>query len=202
MKGLTKIKICGLFRPQDIVAVNKAGPDFIGFVFAKSRRQVTVDQARQLRALLSPDIAVVGVFQNAAPDLILQITKQEIIDLVQLHGGEDENYLRYIREKSGKPVIKAISVSCPKDLEMWQDSAADYLLLDHGSGGTGQTFDWRQIGESHKPFFLAGGLNAKNIRRAINKTRPFGVDISSGAETDGQKDPEKIHDIIRRLRNA
>jgi phosphoribosylanthranilate isomerase len=199
---VTKVKICGLSRAEDIIWVNAAQPDFIGFVFAESHRQVTVEQARKLRGLLSPAISAVGVFRNTDPDSILQVANQRIIDIIQLHGNEDENYLQYIRKKAGGPIIKAISVTGPEDIELWQNSTADYLLLDHGAGGTGQTFDWRQIGKSVKPFFLAGGLHAGNIRQAIEQNQPFAVDISSGVETGGRKDPEKIHDIIRRIRNA
>ncbi len=199
---MTKIKICGLSRPEDIAAANQVLPDYIGFVFAPSRRQVDLEKAAALHAKLSQTIRTVGVFQNADPARIFSVADSGILDLVQLHGSEDETYIRHIREHTGLPVIKAVSVTRGEDIEKWQVSAADFLLLDHGTGGTGRSFDWRLVGQSLKPFFLAGGLHIGNIEEAIRRTRPYAVDISSGVETGGLKDYAKIEAIIRRIRNA
>ena len=198
---MTRIKICGLFRPEDILAVNEAKPDYIGFVFAPSHRQVTLEQSAGLRQHLSQQITTVGVFRNANPEFIYKASDRGIIDMVQLHGSEDEAYLQNIRKYTGRPVIKAISVICPEDIQRWQGSAANYLLFDNGAGGTGQSFDWSLIGNNLKPFFLAGGLNAENIRHAVNQVQPFAVDVSSGVETGGMKDAQKIQTIVRRIRN-
>ena len=198
---MTKIKICGLSRINDIEAVNTAKPEYIGFVFAESRRKVTPLQAKELRMKLSPDIIPVGVFVNETIDNIVSIVRSGIIDVIQLHGDETEEYLREIKELTEKPIIKAVSVSKIGDVQKFTDTHADYLLLDNKSGGTGKAFDWDLIGEINRPFFLAGGLNIENINSAITKTNPFAVDISSGVEADGLKDKDKIVSIVRSIRN-
>ena len=201
---MAKIKICGLTRLCDIEAVNIAKPEYIGFVFAESKRKVTPEQAAKLRAKLLPDIIPVGVFVNETPENILTLVRSGIIDAIQLHGGETEIFIRKIKALTNKPVIKAVSVLKSGDAQKQIDTQADYLLLDNKGGGTGQTFNWDLIGEVKKPFFLAGGLNIENINSAIIKTNPFAVDISSGVEIDGLKNSEKIISIIsiiRRVRN-
>jgi phosphoribosylanthranilate isomerase len=180
--------------------VNIAKPEYIGFVFAESRRMVTPSQAAELKAKLSPDIISVGVFVNEIPDNILWLVRSGIIGAVQLHGDETEAYIENIKSRTDKPVIKAVSVSKKGDVQKWDTTCADYLLLDNKTGGTGSTFDWNLIGELKKPFFLAGGLNIENTPSAILELNPFAVDISSGVETDGLKDREKIISIIRRIR--
>jgi phosphoribosylanthranilate isomerase len=199
---LTKIKICGVTRLCDLDAVNAAQPEYIGFVFAESRRKVTPSQAAELRAKLSPDIISVGVFANEARDNILSLVRSGIIGAIQLHGEETEQYIENIKALTDKPVIKAVSVSKPGDAQKWADTCADYLLLDNKTGGTGQPFDWNLIGEVKKPFFLAGGLTITTIEAAILTIIPFAVDISSGVETHGLKDGEKIRTIIRRIQNG
>ena len=197
-----KIKICGLTRPQDIDALNANKPDYIGFVFAESRRKVTPAQAAGLRKLLSPDIIPVGVFVDEAQENILALLRDGIIDVIQLHGSEDEEYIQKLKHLTDKTIIKAISVQNRGDVQKWSGTAADYLLLDHKGGGTGENFNWDLIGEIDKSYFLAGGLNAQNITEAILKTAPFAVDVSSGVETDGVKDPAKIKEFIWRVRNG
>ena len=197
---MTKIKICGLTRPQDIAAVNAAMPDYIGFVFAPSRRQISPSQAAALRAELARGITPVGVFVDAAADHVLELVRLGIIDAIQLHGAEDEAYIRHLKSLTAAPIIKAIPVQKTGDVQKWQATAADYLLLDNKSGGTGQAFNWELIGKTTKPYFLAGGLDPANISEALAKTTPHAVDTSSGVETDGLKDPEKIHDFITQAR--
>jgi len=205
---MPKVKICGLTRPEDIEAVNTVKPDFVGFVFAPSRRQVTPEQAQALREKLDPNIKVVGVFVNqlvtnsyqlknsAARNthgmLNFQLALSDTIDIIQLHGQEDEDCIRQLKSQTDKPIIKAISVRHKNDVLQWQDTAADFLLLDNGPGGTGQTFDWSLTQYCTKPYFLAGGLSPENVTAALNATAPFAVDVSSGVETAGVKDPKKI----------
>lgn len=196
----TKVKICGLSREQDIEAANQARPDYIGFVFAESRRRVTPEQAKRLRERLEPGIVPVGVFVNAPEKEILALLTEGVIDIAQLHGNEDEAFVRRIQEYSGKPVIKAVKVLSEQDVLRWRNSQADYLLLDSGAG-SGKQFDWSLIRRCDCPFFLAGGLNAANVVQAIRQIQPYAVDLSSGAETDGVKDPEKMERIVRSVRD-
>jgi phosphoribosylanthranilate isomerase len=197
---MTRIKICGLKREADIEAVNLLKPDYIGFVFARSFRQISAEKAAALKKKLSPDIKAVGVFVNGDPACIEQLLLEGIIDMAQLHGNETEETVRRIREKTGKPVIKAVSVRTAADLKIWKNSSADFLLLDHGNGGSGEAFDWSILKDFDRPYFLAGGLNPDNIAAALIKVRPPGVDVSSGVETDGYKDRRKIAAFIKAVR--
>ena len=199
---MVKVKICGLSRDCDIDAVNELKPDYIGLVFAPSRRRVTPGQAAWLRMRLSPDIIPVGIFVNEPIDNIISLVNDGIIDIIQLHGDENEDYIRQLKKRTDKPVIKAVAVHNKNDALKWSDSVADYLLLDNIIAGSGETFDWDLIGEISKPFFLAGGLCPENVARAIAKTKPFAVDTSSGVETSGFKDKAKIKDFVIRARNA
>lgn len=201
---MTKIKICGLRRPQDIEAVNAARPDFAGFVVEVpgSRRSVDKRELRELAGRLEEGILSVGVFVNAPPELVAELLEKGTLDLAQLHGQEDEIYMAELRRLTEKPLIQAFSIQTGQDAEQALESRADYLLLDQGRGGTGQTFDWSLLPEINRPFFLAGGLGEENLERAIRQVRPWAVDLSSSLETDGQKDPEKILravDLVRRL---
>jgi phosphoribosylanthranilate isomerase len=201
-----KIKICGLKRLEDIEAVNDAMPDFAGFIFTdKSRRYVTPEQAVRLKRELNAGILSVGVFVNEHISLILDIVQHETINLIQLHGSEDKEYLNELQLSCGLPVIKAVSMTAQnwkEELKYWEDSSADYLLLDSGTGGSGRQFDYGRIENITKPFFLAGGLNPGNIAEAARMTQPFGLDMSSGVETDGKKDRKKINEAVRRIRNV
>lgn len=185
-----KIKICGLSREQDIEYANLVRPDYIGFVFARSRRQVTPEQAARLRGMLSKEVEAVGVFVDESPERIIRCLQEGTIELAQLHGEEKEEDIRRIRKETGKQVIKAVKVRSRRDIYGWLDSEADYLLFDHGQG-TGHCFDWKLLKGIDRPFFLAGGVGLDNIREA-KKLGPYAVDISSGAEKDGYKDLEKM----------
>ena len=201
---MTKIKICGLRRPRDIEAVNAARPDFAGFVVEVpgSRRSVDKSELRELAGRLKEGILSVGVFVNAPPELVAELLEEGTLDLAQLHGQEDEIYMAELRRLTEKPLIQAFSIQTGQAAEQALESRADYLLLDQGRGGTGQTFDWSLLPEINRPFFLAGGLGEENLERAIRQVRPWAVDLSSSLETDGQKDPEKILravDLVRRL---
>lgn len=197
-----KIKICGLSRACDIDFVNEAMPDYIGFVFAKSKRQVTKDKAEELKRLLNRGIITVGVFVNEKIDFIKRLYDDNIIEIIQLHGFESEEYIKAVKDKTGAQIIKAIRVTENGLCKDFDNTAADYLLLDNGAGGTGEAFDWQLIDKRiNKPFFLAGGLNINNVNTAINIARPFAVDISSGVESNGFKDKNKILEIVGRIRN-
>ena len=199
----TKIKICGLRRREDILAVNEARPDYCGFIieFPKSFRSVTADKVRELVKDLSPEIKGVGVFVNAPVEFVSGLLNDGTLALAQLHGQEDEAYIRELKKLTDKPIIKAFSVKTSEDIEKALQSPADYILLDQGSGGTGMTFDWSLIPKIERPFFLAGGIGSENLEQAIREIRPYAVDLSSSVETDKWKDPEKIRnvaDIVRK----
>ena len=194
----TKIKICGLKRPEDITYVNEAKPDYCGFIieFPKSSRNVTGDQVRTITANLHPDIIPVGVFVNASLERVEELLLDGTIQIAQLHGQEDEDYIRRILRNTRHQVIKAFSIKTTQDIELALQSPADYILLDQGSGGTGKTFDWSLIPEITRPFFLAGGLGPDNLERAVRTIRPYAVDLSSSVETDGVKDRSKIVEAV------
>ena len=201
---LFKLKICGLRREIDITYANQIKPDYIGFVFADSKRKVSEQEAVVLKSKLSKDILAVGVFVNENPKKIVDLLMNRTIDIAQLHGSENEEEIRFIKEATGKKVIKAIKVRTPEDIIKWQDSCADYLLLDNGEG-TGESFNWNILSKLNKtlqmkPFFLAGGLRVENIKEALRAVRPFvpfGIDVSSGVETNGCKDFEKMSQLIK-----
>ena len=187
---MPKIKICGLFREQDIEFANEAMPDFIGFVFAASRRRISPEIAALYKKRLNSQIATVGVFVNAEISSVMQLYNSSIIDIAQLHGSESEDYINILKKNCAITVIKAVNIgnNYPEN--------ADYLLFDNGKGGTGKTFDWNLIPKCSKKFFLAGGINSSNIKEAI-KLNPYGIDLSSGIENEkGEKDREKIMEIM------
>lgn len=201
---MAKIKICGLKRPEDIQAVNAVKPDFCGFVIEvpKSSRCVSREQVRELTKGLLPNILPVGVFVNAPVELPAQLLNEGTIAIAQLHGKEDEAYIRELRKLTDKPLIQAFSVRTAEDVERACASTADYILLDQGSGGTGKTFDWSLVNGIERPFFLAGGLSVENLEQAVRELNPWAVDLSSSLEVDGKKDPARIRaavEIVRRL---
>ena len=200
----TKIKICGLKRPEDITYVNEAKPDYCGFIieFPSSFRSVTADEVRELVKELDPEIRPVGVFVNAPMELVRTLLDDGTLALAQLHGQEDESYIRELKTYTDKLIIKAFSIKIAEDIEKALQSSADYILLDQGGGGTGKTFDWSLIPEIQRPFFLAGGIGASNLGQAIREIHPYAVDLSSSVETEKRKDPAKIRqvvDIVRKL---
>lgn len=198
----TKIKICGLSRMEDAQAVNECLPDYVGFVFwEKSKRYVEETQAALLRETIDQRIPCVGVFVDEKPEKIIGLLQNGVIQIAQLHGNETEEEVYHIKKESGCPVIKALQIQSGEELREWKKTCADYLLLDGGMG-EGKIFDWNLIGAYiEKPFFLAGGLHNKNVMDAIDRVKPFAVDISSGVETEGKKDKSKIAQIVRRVRN-
>lgn len=197
---MTKIKLCGLSRPCDIEAANQLKPEYIGFVFApKSKRCVTCEQAAELKRLLAPEIKAVGVFVNEDPENVVSLLNSGVIGLAQLHGDESEAYIRRLRTLTDKPIIKAFRVSTEKDIAEAERSSADHILLDSGAG-TGSVFDWGMLRKFARPYFLAGGLGVGNVEQAIEMLHPFAVDVSSGIETDGRKDEEKMAAFVAAVR--
>lgn len=198
---MTKIKLCGLTRECDIECANKLKPDYIGFVFAqKSHRNVSKDTARKLKNLLDDRIKVVGVFVNEPVENVLSLLKDGIIDIAQLHGTEDEIYISNLRKLTDKPIIKAFRIDSESDVVKAQNCSADYVLLDSGTGGTGTTFDWQLVSQINRPYFLAGGLNCDNIVDALTMCKPYAVDVSSGIETNGYKDENKMQNFVFAVR--
>lgn len=218
---MTKIKICGLSRFQDIEAVNEAQPDFAGFVIEVpgSSRNVTENQARRLVQRLSARVQAVGVFVNAPAEQVAELLEEGTLAMAQLHGQEDEAYIRKLRKRTGKPLIQAFSVRSAEDVKRAFRSTADYLLLDQGRGGTGKAFDWSLLGTEalreeavweidpdtknriwRRPFFLAGGLGEHNLLQAVSQVGPWAVDLSSSLETDGRKDARKIKRAVELVR--
>ena len=207
-----KVKMCGISKVETIPAVVEAKPDYMGLVFASSKRQVTVDQAKTLVEELhkqytkrynngaeqsnDDEIKTVGVFVNETLDNLVSIATEANLDVVQLHGDEDEAFIQSLKERTNVEVWKAVQIRSAADAEAWIDSSADMLLFDayhkDERGGTGEVFDWSCLDEFERPFMLAGGIDSTNVARAIRTVRPYGIDISSGIETDGVKDDEKI----------
>ena len=197
---MTRIKLCGLKRIEDIQTVNQLLPDYIGFVFAqKSKRYVSPVQAAELKSSLDPEIAAVGVFVNEKPEKVAELLNKDIIDLAQLHGSEDEAYIHRLRSLTYKPLIKALRVKDKSDLDAAENCSADYILLDAGAGD-GLTFDWSILQGFSRPYFLAGGLDPSNVKSAIEELSPYAVDVSSGIETDGFKDAAKMKAFVDAVR--
>ena len=195
---MVKIKICGLRRLKDIEIVNKYNPDYIGFVFADSKRKVSHEIASRMKSKLSSDIISVGVFVDAPQDEILNLFDDNIIEVAQLHGMESEDYINNLKENTNNElkIIKAIEMADDVDLSKYDNSHADYLLLDSGKG-SGKTFDWQLIkNDLKKDFFLAGGINSTNVKKAIEEFKPYAIDLSSSLETNDYKDEDKIKEIM------
>ena len=199
---MTKMKLCGLKRIVDIETANRLKPEYVGFVFAsKSKRAVTAETAAELKSSLDPQIQAVGVFVNELPEVAADLLNRGIIDLAQLHGSEDEAYIRQLRTLTKKPLIRAFRIRSREDLLPAENCSADHILLDAGAGD-GQTFDWDLLSGFSRPYFLAGGLTPENVREAIARCHPFAVDVSSGIETGGVKDAAKMAAFADAVRQA
>lgn len=215
---MQKIKLCGMMKPCDIEYANRVKPDFVGFIFANTRRKISAAQAKQFREALDAEIPAVGVFVNEDISVITSLVQNGCIDLIQLHGEEDADYIRRLREVCDVPVIKAVKVQTVEQIRQAAALPVDYLLLDTYRkgvlGGTGEAFDWELLREAKaaagdaaegelfgKPYFLAGGLHAGNLREAA-ALGSYGLDVSSGIETDGSKDftkMVKVMELVRKL---
>ena len=197
---MTRVKLCGLTRAEDIEAVNRLEPEYIGFVFAeKSKRYVSPEKAAELKKLLNPEIKAVGVFVDEDINKVANLLRNKTIDIAQLHGNEDNSYIEKLKKLINTPVIKAFQIKSGDDIAEACNSAADYVLLDSGKG-SGQRFNWELIKSINRPYFLAGGLDTENISIAVKSLRPFAVDVSSGIETDGKKDLDKMTAFVNAVR--
>lgn len=196
---MTKIKICGLFREEDIHAVNDLLPDYIGFIinYPKSHRSISFEKVKELKSMLKPEIKAVGVFVNQNQEDIVSIS--DCIDIIQLHGGEDNNYISELKSKTDKSIIKAFIIKSKEDIDKANMSLADYILLDGGMG-EGKAFCYEFLNEIKRRFFIAGGLTPENVHDVAIKTKAYAVDISSGVETDKMKDYNKISKAINAIR--
>ena len=198
---MTKIKFCGLRTIDDVHAANEIFPEYVGFVFApKSKRLVTSAQAEKLRNALSKKILAVGVFVNAEISNVAELLNAGIIDAAQLHGSEDNAYIKKIRDITRKPIIKAFKIKSADDVRTAQKSIADFILVDAGAGD-GKTFDWSLLKNLRREYFLAGGLTADNVIGAIEMLHPFAVDVSSGIELDGRKNFDKMKTFASAVRS-
>ncbi|MBR5650060.1 MAG: tryptophan synthase subunit beta [Pseudobutyrivibrio sp.] len=196
---MTAIKLCGLTREEDIKKANEVKPEYVGFVFyEKSRRKVSKDQAKKFREMLNPEIKTVGVFVDANPVEIEDLFQEKIIDVAQLHGHEDEEYIKELQDKS-IPVIKMFKGDSPEELLKAEKSSADMIMFDAGKG-EGNTLNWNLLTYVERPFILAGGLNQENVAEAIKTTNPYAVDVSTGIETDKLKDGQKIKEFVNAVR--
>lgn len=218
-ESITKVKICGLSRPEDIAVVNELHPDYIGFVFADfSHRYVDKETAVILKSQLDPGIQAVGVFVNEDVNFVAELMNEGIIDIAQLHGSEDNDYIAELRSLL-KPtdtaaealadataddqikIIRAFNINKISSMEVIEESTADLVLVDSGTG-SGETFDWSRLAEIKRPYLLAGGLSPDNIAEAVEALHPYGVDVSSGVETDKLKDPEKMRRFVELVRET
>ncbi len=213
---MQKIKLCGMMKPCDIEYANRVKPDLVGFIFANTRRKISAAQAKQFREALDAEIPAVGVFVNEDIPVIASLVQDGCIDMIQLHGEEDADYIRCLREVCDVPVIKAVKVQTVEQIRQTAALPVDYLLLDTYRkgvlGGTGEAFDWELLREAKaaagdtaegelfgKPYFLAGGLRAGNLREAA-ALGSYGLDVSSGIETDGSKDFTKMVEVMELVR--
>ena len=210
---MTRIKICGLKRIEDIEAVNELCPDYVGFVFADfSHRYVDKETAVRLKGRLDPRIKAVGVFVNEDYNYVAELLNEGVIDIAQLHGDEDEVYIEKLRgltsdnedeakSTDSEKIIKAFNMSKIGNVSEIDNSSADMVLVDSGTG-SGKTFDWNRLREIKRPYILAGGLGVQNIAEAVNTLQPYGVDVSSGVETDKLKDVNKMRSFVEIVRKG
>ena len=199
---MTKIKLCGMMRPSDVITAKYLGADYVGFVLTEGfRRSVGMGTFCELKGYLTGSkVQKVGVFVDEPIEDIIKYYA-EMLDLIQLHGSEDDNYVRSLKTLIGKPIIKSFTVTSEADIEKACRSSADYILLDSGKG-TGKTFDHSLIKDIDRPYFLAGGLNSENVAEAIAELHPFAVDASSGIETEGYKDKTKMTAFVKAVREG
>lgn len=198
---MTKIKACGLTREREIDYVNQYLPDYAGFVlcFPRSRRSISPERAEQLIRLLNPGIGAVGVVVDLPLEQAIDLLSRGFLDVLQLHGSEDADYIRALKAATGRQVWKAFQIRSPADLEAADASPSDMVVLDSGQG-SGQVFDWSLLRDFGRPYFLAGGLGPGNVVRAVKQLHPYGIDLSSGIETDGVKDKGKLSSVISSVR--
>lgn len=197
---MTRIKFCGLSRVCDIEAANELKPEYIGFVFVPgSKRCITPEKAWELKGVLADGIQAVGVFADEKPERVADLLNSGLIHIAQLHGSEDEDYIRRLRLLTEKPVIRAFRIRSSRDIAAAEQSSADYILFDSGAG-TGTVFDWKLIRHIKRPYFLAGGLSPENAAAAVKYLHPYAVDVSSGIERDGRKEKGRMAEFAAAVR--
>ncbi len=195
-----RIKMCGLRRREDIGYVNEVLPDYAGFILSRPFwRSISREELKELTGLLDPSVMPVGVFVDETEETVASYLESGLIAAAQLHGQEDDKYIRRLRELTDRPLIKAFRIESREDARRAEASAADYILLDHGTG-TGSSFDWSFLQGIERPYILAGGLTPDNVEEALERTKPYALDVSSGIETDRCKDPEKMRLFALRAR--
>jgi len=201
MEEKTKIKLCGMMNPPDVITAMELGVDYVGFILSEGfRRTIPLGTFCELESYLEGSaVKKVGVFVNEPIESILEYY-EESLDVIQLHGQEDMQYIKTLRQYTKKPIIKAFKITSAEDVQMANKSTADYVLLDSGTG-TGKTFDHSLIEGIDRPYFLAGGLTALNVKEAIRKLHPYAVDASSCLETDGRKDKNKMTEFVNAIRS-
>ena len=205
-----KVKICGITNLEDALHAVESGADMLGFNFySKSSRYLTPREAANIATRVPPTVLKVGVFVNATTEEISDIADAVGLDVIQLHGDEDDNFIRVVGHVTEKPVIKAFRIDAETSIDSVLNSDADAVLLDTAEvgefGGTGKTFDWNLVvGDlKKKQMFLAGGLDSENVAEAISVVRPYAVDVASGVESEpGKKDPKKVKAFIENAKNA
>lgn len=212
---MIKLKMCGLWREEDIACANALMPDFIGFIFAKSLRQVSTEQAKHLKSLLHPQIQAVGVFVDMPLEQIIRLVESSVIDVVQLHDSylceseeifaQREARIHFLQSRTKAPIFKAIAATSARAILLQEQSCADMLLLDNAKGGSGEQFAWEYIEQARaqgfrRDFFLAGGINASNLPKALS-FKPYGIDLSKGLESNGQKDCQKMREITAAIKS-
>lgn len=200
---MTKIKICGVTDLSAIACINRLTPDYVGFILSSGfRRSIPRELAREMRGALDRSVAAVGVFVNERAETVADFCERGIVDVVQLHGDEDERYIERLKRLCAAPVVKAVGVSGGKIAPYPEN--CDFLLLDASDpvrrGGTGRKIEWRRYDGVGKPFFLAGGITADNVKEALRAVAPYGVDCSGGVETDGRKDQAKMQQYVKNIR--
>lgn len=201
--GPCRVKLCGMFREQDIEAVNEAKPDFCGFIVnvPASHRSLSTERAKTLAREVGSGIFTVGVYVDETYENVCRDGREGCFDVIQLHGEEDEGYIERVRSRTDAPIIQAFQVRREQDVRSANESTADMVLLDSGQG-TGREFDWSLLASVERPYILAGGLTPENVGQVIRELHPWGVDMSSGLETDRVKDPEKIRAAVAAVRSA
>ena len=197
------VKFCGIRREEDIEAVNETRPDLAGFILVRDRRRyISPDKVCELRQKLDPSIKAVGVFIDEDIEEVRRLLNEGIIDIAQLHGNESDEYIRELKSSTGATVIKAVGIRDADDVRRAEASPADLVIVDSPGGGTGSTFNWDLLQKIERPYILAGGINSENITEAVEMLNPYGVDVSSGIETDGYKDKAKMEAFMRLVKKG
>lgn len=198
---MTKIKFCGLRREEDVRLAASLDADFFGFILTdRFKRYVAPEEVARLKEYVPSSSKTVGVFVDETEDYVVSSSKAAKLDMIQLHGSEDDAYIADIKAKTGLPVIKMIKPLSGNDIISARQSAADLILLDSGAGGTGKTFDWSLAKDLDRDYILAGGLTPDNVGDAVERLKPFAVDVSSGVETEGIKDFSKMKAFAAEVR--